>query len=251
MRFKSELEFVRMSRLKLIGDECFSGRNSIGIGWYRSESGWGIDSAATLKVIKWVDIRDSWRFLEDRGGADHLQYIPHVLRSFFGFLRKHLADDVIEFGRNVIVADEKRWDGRREVLREKFVGGVARVGSFASNQFIDHASHGVDIASGVECSSANLLWGHVRAGSFDFCFTRKEFSKSSFDFLGDGKVDEFDFPFSAQQDVIGFDIAVNVAFGVQIIESFGGLFDDARKFVSDRFRATSHGHFQVHFAEEF
>ena len=137
------------------------------------------------------------------------------------------------------------------MFREKFVGGVARVGSFASNQFIDHASHGVDIASGFERSSANLLWGHVRAGSFDFCFTRKEFSKSSFDFLGDGKVDQFDFPISAQQDVIGFDIAVDVTFGVQIVESFGSLFDDARKFVSDRLRATSHGHFQVHFAEEF
>ena len=137
------------------------------------------------------------------------------------------------------------------MFREEFVGGVARVGSFAGDQFIDHAAHGVDVASGVECASANLLWGHVGAGSFDFRFSSEEFSESSFDFLGDGKVDQFDIPVSAKQDVIGFDIAMNVAFGVQIVEAFGGLFDDARKFISDWFGAASHSHFQVEFAEEF
>ncbi len=137
------------------------------------------------------------------------------------------------------------------MFREEFVGSVARVGSFASDQFIDHAAHGVDVASGVKCASANLLWGHVGAGAFDFRFSSEEFSESSFDFLGDGKVDQFDIPVSAKQDVIGFDIAVNVAFGVQVVEAFGGLFDDARKFISDWFGAASDSHFQVEFAEEF
>ena len=58
-------------------------------------------------VIEWVGVWNARWFFEDWGGSDHLQYIPHVLWTFLGFFRKHLADDVIEFGRNVIVADEK------------------------------------------------------------------------------------------------------------------------------------------------
>ena len=62
------------------------------------------------------------------------------------------------------------------MLIEKFVWGVGCVGCFATDEFVDHATHRIDIASRVEVASFDLLWRHVRASTFDFVFSPEEFS---------------------------------------------------------------------------
>ena len=213
--------------------------------------GRGVDPAASLEIVERVYIRYTRRLLKDRGASEYFEDIPHAIWSILRFLGKHLSYDCIELGSHVFIADENRRDRCRKVFAQEFVGCVSGKGSAAGDQFIDHATHRVDIASRVQGLSSDLFWGHVRSSPFNFGFASKEFAESRFDFFGDRKVDHFDFPIPAQKKIIRLDIAVDISLGVQEVECLGGLFDDARQLVCDGFGTFSHGHFQVEFAEKF
>ena len=76
------------------------------------------------------------------------------------------------------------------------------------------------------------------------------FHFQNYDLLGDRKVDEFDFPVAAEQKIVGLDVAMDIAFGVQVIERLAGLIDDRGQLVSDRFWSTAKRHFEIQFAKE-
>ena len=98
------------------------------------------------------------------------------------------------------------------MLAKQFVGCVPRIGRFASNQFVQHAAHGVDIASLVQVVAANLFGRHVRTRSLLLVLRSKKLSQPCPHFSRNREVDELDFKITAQQQIIWLDIAMDVTF---------------------------------------
>ncbi len=137
------------------------------------------------------------------------------------------------------------------MFAQKIVWGVSCKRWFADEQFVKHATERIDIAARIKALAADLLGGHIGASPFHLALSAEEFAKSGFRFLRDGEVDEFYQSIAIDEDIVGLDIAVNVALAVEVVEGFADLFDDGGEHVRDRFGAFSHRLFQVDFAEEF
>lgn len=214
-------------------------------------SRWVIDTASGLHVVEDRDVRFPRWFFKNGRSANDFENIPHRLRSVLGLFRHHFADDVVEFGGDVVVDDQHGRCRRGEVFAQQVVWGIARERGFADEHFVEHAAEGIDVAAWVETLPANLLGRHVGAGPFDFAFATEEFAKPCFGFLGDGEVDEFYQAIAIDENIIGLDIAMDITLAMEVVEGFADLLDDRGKHVSDRFGTLSQRLLQVHFAEEF
>ena len=88
-----------------------------------------------------------------------------------------------------------------------FSDGVLGEGGVAGEHLEEGHAEGVEVASGVDFASADLFWGHVGGGSGDESVAG-EF-RVTVNALGEAEVADFDVTVGGEEDVLGFDIAVN------------------------------------------
>jgi hypothetical protein len=154
--------------------------------------------------------------------------------ALFGLFGEAASDDLVEFGGDIESFGEKGGRGRKEVVFEDLVDGAVASGDLkgcvAEEAFVEGSADAVDIATMIDGASVELFGRKIGGGSDeDACF-------GEFFFLfgaGDPKVGEFDDTCTGEHDIGGFDIAVDNALLMGVMEGIEELGED----IADLFEA--------------
>jgi hypothetical protein len=100
--------------------------------------------------------------------------------------------------------------------------GVGEEGLASAEDFIGDDGERILVAASVDAVGADLLGGHVEGGAEDGA----GHGHGVGDELGDAEVGDLQAPVRGDEEVGGFDVAVDDALGVGVVEAFGSLAEE-------------------------
>ena len=115
---------------------------------------------------------------------------------------------------------------------QQFVGGDARVGRFAGHEFIHAATETIHVRPHVQSFTTDLFGAHVAAGPLDLR-PASLFLESPFFGLWASEVDQPGMTLAVDEEVVGLDVAMDPALGVELRQASCCLFDDPRYHPAD------------------
>ncbi|MNX69751.1 hypothetical protein D3C86_1009820 [compost metagenome] len=139
--------------------------------------------------------------------AEVLQHLGGRLAAAQGILGHQAQDEGLERG---VVAGGRGQRGLQVGLEQRAGVGL-RVGGLARQQVVGHAAQGVQVGAAIDGPAAGDLGGHVAQGA-------PQGAARASRALHEPEVHQLDDARRAEADVLGLEIAVDVALGVDVTE---------------------------------